>query len=220
MDTLKTFSETIQGNITDYTDKSYFASQLSSKSKKAIKGPLSVRPTNVEDAIQSLREVIQGKKGMSGVGRGKNLLQTWHKWVDRELDKNLPEKTRKLYNAEKAYIQKILKTDFRLLPQAAVTNKIAKKVEDKMTKVVDQTASNTKKAEKLLNIMADESKIINKALTKTMIKKLTKKIIPLLGAGIVIADLVKRVGNFIGEETVSEFSEKNGEYYHKDVGWY
>ena len=208
---MKTFSEGIPGNIQDYSEKLEDFATINFEKMKVVKGkrgPMKQRPEVVEKAIEELRQVMRGEKTFA-VDRRKAILNEYYKTIQLQRSKTKDIAIRRILEAEKDYLKRILKTDFTAVAP------VMKKTASTVKKVEKEAISDTTKAEKILNTVAAESKTLQRSLTKKTIQKLIPKIIPLLGAGLLVLDLANRV-----KELLREKPEQFGEFYHRDVGWY
>ena len=122
---MKTFSEGITGNVQnysekqDYNEKQDFATFNFEKMKliKGRRGPMKQRPEIVEKAIEELREVMRGEKTFA-VDRRKEILSQWFKNVQLQRSKTKEVAIRKVLEAEKDYLKRILKIDFAAVAPA------------------------------------------------------------------------------------------------------
>jgi hypothetical protein len=205
----------------------------------SVKGPFKTRPKNIENAIRNLRKAFKGGSTATDVQGAKTLLKAWAKEIS-ETGTKMTGPSKNIYNAEKAYIQKIIDAEFptpkvtgqavaKATPKVEAIVKTGEEAAAKITPKVDaalkgKVLPKTEQAEKVLRAVAAESKTLSKVMTKTLIKKLVSKVVPFLGIGLTALALTKEVQKVLVENAPEEFDENSviphGENYHRDVGWY
>jgi len=210
---LKPFSETISTGLDIHSEEIVNQDVFEKPpAATAIK-----RPDSVERAIEYLRKVYAGKEAPEKVLKARQVVQEWLKtvWKKGFLERVKDPAVRE---TESKYLNLVLNSSKSLpSPQAAAQTVV------KVEKVLGEVVSPGQKAENILKAVAGESKSLQKYLTKATMKKLLPKIIPLLGAGLVVATLINKVRELIGEDQPEEFLEtrmQHGENYHPDRGWY
>jgi len=162
------------------------------------------RPAAVEEAIKYLRNVLRGKESPAKVTAKRKIVAAWHKKV---WSKDFLTRVKKvsIRDQEHKFINTVLRTKYPSTKILTKVEKIAKSAKTVETRAAD-----------ILKVIKAENKSLFKAMTKAAAGNLLKKIVPLLGLGLVGVDLYKRVQALVSKEAGAEF----GEYYHKDVGWY
>ena len=132
--------------------------------------------------------------------------------------------TQELFDTAKNRVKKELKQVKKgppILPPIAEERYIIKL--EKLVNLKYPKGSLTTKTSQILskNIAEQIAKKKGIRLTAKLLTKWTGKILPWIGWGVVVADLIRRGMKELDKE---EKSESNivpfGEYYHRDVGWY
>ena len=193
---LKAFSE----GISTGNDYQSYAGEV----KKVIAPKGIQRPQSVKNAVIYLRKVFEGKEIPDQVTAARKEIKNYMKktvWTDEFLKKHGAAKR----TQEGKFFSKVFTTKYP-------TKKILNAVE----KIAASVKTKEEKAVGILKVIKAQSASLKKALTKAHTGALLKKIVPLLGLGLVGVELYKRVQGLISKEAGEEF----GEFYHKDVGWY
>jgi len=90
-----------------------------------------------------------------------------------------------------------------------------------LLKKVEPSVSHSTKEKIAENLAKGIAKTKNIKLSGKLLAKWTGKILPWVGWGVVVADLVRRGMKELGTNDKSETNNiPHGEFYHKDIGWY
>ena len=213
MTEIKTFSEGVQGVVIDYADEIY-ADQLSFLTPTAALD----QPKWVKEAYETLRTTLRGQKGLlpknatlpteTAVKGARRIIE---KWRDALI------KQKKWFENPKMRLQ------------VTEALKVKHHFEIMRAKGIKQPSRvQTAKAEAIIKVLEKE---FGKKLPVKTITKLAGKVIPLLGVAILTLsahEAAKKLmkSKELRKEILTEarkFSGSNipqGEYYHKDTGWY